>query len=82
MIGKWHLGYYDKSMLPENRGFDEFTGILTGQASHTSYKTCVGVPGSKSEDDRLDYGKKKDGNRFWKIFDFSKKAEIEISTYA
>ena len=31
-------------MLPENRGFDEFTGILTGQASHLSYKTCVPVP--------------------------------------
>lgn len=38
MFGKWHLGFFKKDYLPWNRGFDNFTGILTGGADHFTYR--------------------------------------------
>ncbi|XP_033733064.1 arylsulfatase B-like isoform X1 [Pecten maximus] len=40
MIGKWHLGFYKKEFLPNNRGFDSFYGILAGQADHYNKTYC------------------------------------------
>ncbi|RCL33891.1 MAG: hypothetical protein DBX01_05100 [Puniceicoccaceae bacterium] len=33
-IGKWHLGYNDDLFHPNNRGFDEFFGLLGGSRSY------------------------------------------------
>ncbi|MEM1219277.1 MAG: sulfatase-like hydrolase/transferase, partial [Bacteroidota bacterium] len=34
LIGKWHLGRYQKEYWPYNRGFDYFYGNLTGGVGH------------------------------------------------
>ena len=36
-LGKWHLGK-EESDLPNNRGFDEFYGFLTGSRSYFQYE--------------------------------------------
>jgi len=37
MLGKWHLGFHQKTYTPNKRGFDEFFGILTGGGGHYSH---------------------------------------------
>eukprot|EP00039_Didymoeca_costata_P000255 m.44843 g.44843 ORF g.44843 m.44843 type:complete len:447 (-) comp10152_c0_seq2:517-1857(-) len=34
MVGKWHLGFFNKSFIPTNRGFDEFYGFYTGKEDY------------------------------------------------
>ena len=39
MIGKWHLGFYQRKYTPQERGFDHFYGYYTGNEeywNHTS----------------------------------------------
>jgi arylsulfatase A-like enzyme len=38
MLGKWHLGHYSPRALPTARGFDSFTGYLTGEQYYWSKK--------------------------------------------
>ena len=37
MVGKWHLGYYQKKFQPLRRGFDTFKGMLTGAEYYFSH---------------------------------------------
>jgi len=34
LVGKWHLGRYTEEYWPQNRGFDNFYGYLTGGVGH------------------------------------------------
>ena len=34
LIGKWHLGFYQAAYHPQQRGFDHFFGMYTGDADH------------------------------------------------
>ncbi|XP_067948758.1 arylsulfatase B-like [Watersipora subatra] len=36
-VGKWHLGYCDRSCLPEARGVDEFRGVRTGSVDYFNW---------------------------------------------
>lgn len=38
IVGKWHLGFYKRSYLPTNRGFDSFFGFYNG---FTDYFTHI-----------------------------------------
>ncbi|GAU92886.1 hypothetical protein RvY_04907-1 [Ramazzottius varieornatus] len=44
MIGKWHVGYYKRSMTPTSRGFDTFFGYYAGSSDYYNYTTTAGVP--------------------------------------
>ncbi|OQV16696.1 Arylsulfatase J [Hypsibius exemplaris] len=43
MIGKWHLGYYQKRMTPTNRGFDSFFGYYSGMADYYNYTMTANI---------------------------------------
>jgi arylsulfatase A-like enzyme len=38
MLGKWHLGHYSPLLLPTARGFDHFSGYLSGETFYWSKK--------------------------------------------
>jgi arylsulfatase A-like enzyme len=42
-IGKWHLGYLDK-FSPNRHGFDEYFGILGGNADYFTHREAGGDP--------------------------------------
>lgn len=37
MVGKWHLGMHMPQYLPQERGFEQFYGILTGGGGHYTH---------------------------------------------
>lgn len=43
LVGKWHLGFYETAYHPENRGFDHFFGMFTGDADHYSHQASSRV---------------------------------------
>lgn len=36
-VGKWHLGFYKREYLPQNRGFDSHFGLWAGFTSYYDY---------------------------------------------
>jgi arylsulfatase A-like enzyme len=38
IIGKWHLGHYEKKFLPLNRGFTSFYGMYNGASDYFTHK--------------------------------------------
>nr|XP_006817134.1 PREDICTED: arylsulfatase B-like [Saccoglossus kowalevskii] len=44
MVGKWHLGFYRKECLPNNRGFDSFLGFYQAMGDHF-YHNISASPG-------------------------------------
>jgi len=41
LIGKWHMGMYQKEFLPQYRGFDHFLGLYTGSADYWTHEHCA-----------------------------------------
>jgi arylsulfatase A-like enzyme len=43
MLGKWHLGHFSPRALPTARGFDTFSGYMTGDEGYWSKKVAKTV---------------------------------------
>ncbi|KAM7289686.1 reverse transcriptase domain-containing protein [Ixodes scapularis] len=44
MVGKWHLGYYDKKYVPLRRGFDTFFGFYNPSLDYFNQNYTLGCP--------------------------------------
>ena len=40
MFGKWHVGMFHEDYQPHRRGFDHFSGILTGGTDFYGHRKC------------------------------------------
>ncbi|XP_013411686.1 arylsulfatase I-like [Lingula anatina] len=40
IVGKWHVGCYERAYLPTNRGFDSFYGIQHGRCDYYTHQRC------------------------------------------
>lgn len=49
MVGKWHLGYYQRRFQPLARGFDSFFGFLNGAEYYFSHVGRCEFPGWECE---------------------------------
>ncbi|XP_013412440.1 arylsulfatase J [Lingula anatina] len=45
IVGKWHVGCYERAYLPTNRGFDSFYGIQYGRGDFYTHEFCGVVSG-------------------------------------
>lgn len=43
MVGKWHLGQWNRKLVPNQRGFDHFYGFLTGAIDYFKHTRYGGV---------------------------------------
>lgn len=48
MIGKWHLGYCRKELLPTERGFDYFYGYYGPQTGYFNHSAGVSAKGERT----------------------------------
>ncbi|KAH7950067.1 hypothetical protein HPB49_019304 [Dermacentor silvarum] len=56
IVGKWHLGYYMKSLTPTYRGFDSFYGFYNGEEDYYSHNVTY-VEGQWKVFHNVIYGK-------------------------
>ncbi len=53
LFGKWHLGYLDK-FSPNRHGFDEFFGVIGGNANYFTHREAGGWPVLYHNGERVD----------------------------
>lgn len=37
LVGKWHMGHYNRNAIPSGRGFDHFVGYYNGLVGYFDY---------------------------------------------